>query len=747
MYKSLSFLAIIAILTLFLAPPSTAQNAGSELVHRFLGEADHNAMGTSIASAYVDDDKYLDLIVGAHLADPDCIEDAGIVYVYSGEDGKKIWSYEGTSIDEYVGSSVARLGDTDGDGYEEFIVGAYGYDIRGNEGGAVYVFSFASGNPKFTLYGEAGGDFFGARVSGTGDVNGDGKPDILVGAPLTDHGGKTDAGTVYVYSGWDGAPITRFDGEGSGDHFGFSVAGAGDVDGDGEPDMVVGACYADDGSVTDTGAAYVYTIKTKQPLIKKYGAHEHDYFGWSVSGAGDVNNDGFDDVIVGIRGDDRNGYFAGAAEVYGIENAFWKKLHRFEGRTEWDFLGTSVAAAGDLDGDGHDDLIVGAEGEGGLGAAYLFRGKKGPASNGGNGLLICRIEGESAGGSPNYFGNCVAGVGDVDCDGCLEVAMGAYWAYNRAGCAYVYRCQPTLHVFKAGFDDDFKTDFPGSGRSEFSSVETVFGTYLAGLPGGKPVYEFDVICINKFFGHTFQQFYDTFDVGRGLPTGIIRGELEFRVRPSGAYACVNDTIALGYDRANPPGRFWSHKFADLSVSGKWERNQPAELFTLDLGALPDGGSGTSILSQIEEQGFLDVMIQDDTNVDFMTLRIWTSRPQNLDLTQTDPHVREISPVFEVSHSVVTQFDRVMLVIGPAWNVDDFIWASCFPFYFVPRATFFRNHIPVPNVPSPFTFDGTYTPELKGADAGRYITAQAVIADWSAGPTYWYLSNTITAPVF
>jgi len=746
MYKSLSFLAIIAILTLFLAPPSTAQNAGSELVHRFLGEADHNAMGTSIASAYVDDDKYLDLIVGAHLADPDCIEDAGIVYVYSGEDGKKIWSYEGTSIDEYVGSSVARLGDTDGDGYEEFIVGAYGYDIRGNEGGAVYVFSFASGNPKFTLYGEAGGDFFGARVSGTGDVNGDGKPDILVGAPLTDHGGKTDAGTVYVFSGWDGAPITRFDGEGSGDHFGFSVAGAGDVDGDGDSDMVVGACYADDGSVTDTGAAYVYTIKTKQLLIKKYGNHEGAHFGWSVAGAGKVNNNALNDVIVGIRGDNENGEYAGAAEVYGIQSGGggWKMLHRFVGRKNREYMGTSVAGAGDLDGDGHDDLIVGAEGVDGFGAAFLFRGKKGPASNGGNGLLICQIDGES---SPGYFGNCVAGVGDVDCDGCLEVAMGAYWAYNRAGCAYVYRCQPTLHVFKAGFNDDFNTDFPGQWRPEFSSVETAFELYLNSLPGGDPVHEFDVTCINKFFGHTFQQFYDTFDVNRGLPTGIIRAELEFRAQASWALLCVNDAIVLGYDRDAPPGRFWSHKFADISSNGKWDPGQK-ELFTLDLGALPDGSSGTtSILAQIEEEGFLDVMIQDDTNVDFMTLRIWTSRPQNLTLTQVDPHLRETSPVFKVDHPDEDVFDRVMLVVGPAVKVTDFFWWSCFPFYFKPQAFFFRDHCYETNVSSPFTFDGNYTQLLPFSDAGLYITAQAVIADWSSGPTYWYLSNTITAPVF
>ncbi|MEE9394638.1 MAG: integrin alpha [Planctomycetota bacterium] len=209
---------------------------------------------------------------------------------------------------------------------------------------------------RFTVDGDSAGDRLGFSVSGAGDVNGDGFDDIIVSAPLDDNNGP-DSGSARVYSGFDGAILYTFNGDSADDQLGFSVSGAGDVDDDGFDDIIVGA-VGDDNNGSFSGSARVYSGFDGTILYTFNGDSADDQLGFSVSGAGDVNGDGFDDLIAGAWLDDNNAFSSGSARVYsGFDGAI---LCTFNGDSGGDLLGVSVSGAGDVNGDGFDDLIAGA---------------------------------------------------------------------------------------------------------------------------------------------------------------------------------------------------------------------------------------------------------------------------------------------------------------------------------------------------------------------------------------------------
>ena len=258
--------------------PASPQGFGGTFAQRyaFRGAMEGDRMGFSVAGAGdVNRDGVPDLIVGAPFANPNGKTDAGSAFVYSGVDGAILRRIEGeigstlyVRSGDVAGYSVAGAGDVDGDGFADVIVGAPG--ASASRSGSASVYSGVDGIKLWQLDGADRGDDFGASVAGAGDVDGDGFADLIVGAPLTDPGQTSDAGTVFIYSGKDGMTLWRLDGSFGflhsrprGGELGRSVAGVGDLNGDGFVDMIVGERYAD-----GKGAALVYVSR---PALVEYG--------------------------------------------------------------------------------------------------------------------------------------------------------------------------------------------------------------------------------------------------------------------------------------------------------------------------------------------------------------------------------------------------------------------------------------------------------------------------------------------
>jgi hypothetical protein len=315
---------------------------------------------------------------------------AGRVYVYSGATGDTLYSVVSpdAEADGRFGTDISAAGDVDNDGYPDFAVGAWGEDHVVADAGQVHIFSGATGawirtlgSPNATT-----GGVFGASVGNIGDANGDGWDDLVVGAWGEDPGGISNAGMAYIFSGATGDTLHSLfppDPQ-SGGEFGLAWA-AGDVNGDGYGDAVVGAATVDVGYVDD-GRAYVFSGLTGGVIhaLDSPNPKTSGRFGLGAWGGEDYNNDGYADVVVGAAGEDVPGGVADAGMAYVFSGATGQLMVRLsspmgEGAGNFGYV---LGRGADVNGDGTIEVIVAAPLEDGgasnAGRVYVFDGSTVP---------------------------------------------------------------------------------------------------------------------------------------------------------------------------------------------------------------------------------------------------------------------------------------------------------------------------------------------------------------------------------
>jgi len=399
---------------------------------------DDNEFGYAVAGVgHVNTSAFGTVAIGCRQGDI-AAANAGVVYLFHGSDLGMDTSHATTltASDAFAqdrfGSAVVGLGDIDGDGYDDLAVGAPGNDDAGEGAGAVYVFLGALGGPVQSQKlspAPAGGEL-GGGLSAAGDVDGDGQPDLAAGAS-----GEDGSGAAYVWTDTgDGLELQSrlvADDPDEGDLFGHAL-GAGDLDGDGYDDLVVSAPN-DDELATDAGAVYWFpggaggpSTADQRKLMARDGL-AGDAFGYALTTA-QLDEDGRADLAVGARLVDGVVQDQGAVSLFygaagGPQTADGVVLDAPD-PLKSAFFGTALGNMGDVDGNGMDELAVGASGasSGGIasGVVYVFAGAEGGLDT----TVQAKLAGVGLTGGERY-GRSVAGAGDVNLDGVPDLVIGA----------------------------------------------------------------------------------------------------------------------------------------------------------------------------------------------------------------------------------------------------------------------------------------------------------------------------------
>jgi hypothetical protein len=405
-----------------------ATSAAQQPLYDHFGAAPGDQMAQSAAPlGDVNGDGHDDYAVGAPYADGQQ-PDSGVVYVRSGHNASTLWTYGGERTGDQLGWSVAALGDIDADGVCDLIVGAPRSEpfLLGIDRGGVYLLSGATGALLWKLGGTADFDGSGYAVSGTGDVDGDTVPDYAFSAPYDDLIGAVDLGSVWIYSGASHSFLRLLVGEAGGDQFGFALDHAGDVNFDLRGDLLVGAPTHDPSTGLDAGKAYLFSGIDGALLFSQAGAASGDNLGWAVAGGIDVNGDPRPELCIGAPYADTPLADAGQVVVR-TAAAPYPQLYTIEGAKAGDQFGYALDMARDADGDGLGDVLVGAPGFD-LDAVHLDAGRA-YLFNGAAGALRYEIGGRDPG---DRMGTAVSTVGLVNADGWTDFMGGAPFADHLA---------------------------------------------------------------------------------------------------------------------------------------------------------------------------------------------------------------------------------------------------------------------------------------------------------------------------
>ncbi len=438
----------------------------------------HDSFGTSIANiGDLNGDGTSDIAVGA-TGDGHGGSNSGAVHIlFMNDDGSVNQTIEINSstangpdlnILDFFGSSIANIGDLNGDGTSDIAVGAAGDDNGGDDSGAVHIlFMNDDGSVNNTIEinsSTANGpdlsqtDIFGSSIANIGDLNGDGTSDIAVGATGDDHGGD-DSGAVHILFMNDDGSVEQTveinDSTANGpelsddDFFGSSIANIGDLNGDGTSDIVVGATGDDDGG-DNRGAIHILlmnddgsvdqTVEINDSTANGPELSDGDFFGSSIANIGDLDNNGTSDIAVDAQGNDDGGDNRGAIHILFMnDDGSVEQTIEINDSTEPgpvlsdnDIFGSSIANIGDLDNNGTSDIAVGAidDDHGGpsSGAIHIIYLSTAVSHSGAIEQTI-EINSSTANGPDlsqnDIFGSSIANIGDLDNNGTSDIAVGA----------------------------------------------------------------------------------------------------------------------------------------------------------------------------------------------------------------------------------------------------------------------------------------------------------------------------------
>ncbi|MFN6541380.1 MAG: beta strand repeat-containing protein [Nostoc sp. EkiNYC01] len=532
-------------------------------------------------------------------------------------DGSNGFAINGINSNDFSGYSVSSAGDINGDGIDDVIIGAYRADPNSQSGaGSSYVvfgsssgfsaqlnLSSLNGSNGFVINGINSYDSLGNSVSSAGDINGDGIDDVIIGARDADSNSQFAAGSSYVVFGsssgfsvqlnlstLDGSNGFVINGINSNDFSGSSVSSAGDINGDGIDDVIIGARDASPNGKSGAGSSYVVFgsssgFSTQLNLSSLNGSNgfvinginANDFSGISVSSAGDINGDGFDDLIIGASGADPNAQERAGSSyvVFGSSSGFSTQLNLstlngsngfvINGINSYDLSGRFVSSAGDINGDGFDDLIIAAfdadpNGQERAGSSYVVFGSSGGFSaqlnlstlNGSNGFVINGIN------SYDFLGNSASNAGDINGDGIDDVIIGAFRAdpngQTYAGSSYVVfgfqtaatTNQDTAVTILATNILRRYTDAEGDTLTISGFTNPTNGTLTLNNNStlDNPSDDFFIYTPNANFNGTDSFNFTVSDVNGGNTTGTFN----LKVLPvNDAPVAVNDTLTAGFN--------------------------------------------------------------------------------------------------------------------------------------------------------------------------------------------------------